>query len=342
MKRRKRSLLDIFLIPILIIVAIQGAVPFLTLIFSGIRSSVENTVIGLDSHTVENRKVVLENDMLEQWSSIYKESDSLSTALVKILDSHQMDMQGFLLSAEVQEEYLETVFYDMVEVLQYNSTSGIFLVLGNQDSVDEEGEYNGFWVRDSDPQSKTATHTDLLMERGNKALSQSMSISLDTPWKTDFHFSGNGKRAADNFFYQPYITAGAYANTNTKMENLGYWAKPFILEDAHVDNHKMITYSVPLVYEKTVYGVLGVEIAISELSRYFAVKDLDADLNAGFALVIEQEDGSYEGIAGEGALYDAVSRDGSNFVLETPEQKDLQLVQGATVGKQKIELINYK
>ena len=45
----------------------------------------ENAVIGLDSHTVENRKVVLENDMIEQWSSVYKESDSLSSALTKVL-----------------------------------------------------------------------------------------------------------------------------------------------------------------------------------------------------------------------------------------------------------------
>ena len=39
----------------------------------------------------------------------------------------------------------------MVEVLQYNSTSGIFLVLGNDGDTDSEGEYKGFWVRDSDP-----------------------------------------------------------------------------------------------------------------------------------------------------------------------------------------------
>lgn len=76
----------------------------------------ENAVIGLDSHTVENRKVVLENDMIEQWSSVYKESDSLSSALTKVLSNHQMDMQGFMGSGKVQEEYLETVFYDMVEV----------------------------------------------------------------------------------------------------------------------------------------------------------------------------------------------------------------------------------
>ena len=334
--KKKKSLWNIFLIPILIIVFVQGAVPFLTLIFSGIRSNMENAVIGLDSHTVENRKVVLENDMIEQWSSVYKESDSLSSALTKVLSDHQMDMQGFMGSGKVQEEYLETVFYDMVEVLQYNFTSGIFLVLGNDGDTDSEGEYKGFWVRDSDPQTKTASRTDLLMERGSKVLSQNMSISLDTSWHTDFRFQGNGKRDADDFFYQPYITAANYVDSRTSMVNLGYWSKPFILEDFHMDNHKMITYSVPLVYDKTVYGVLGIEVGVNDLTKFFQVKDLDSDLNAGFALVVDHGNGNYEGIAGEGALYDAVSRDGSDFVLEEPVQENLRLVQGAAIGKQQI------
>lgn len=334
--KKKKSLWNIFLIPILIIVFVQGAVPFLTLIFSGIRSNMENAVIGLDSHTVENRKVVLENDMIEQWSSVYKESDSLSSALTKVLSDHQMDMQGFMGSGKVQEEYLETVFYDMVEVLQYNFTSGIFLVLGNDGDTDSEGEYKGFWVRDSDPQTKTASRTDLLMERGSKVLSQNMSISLDTSWHTDFHFQGNGKRDADDFFYQPYITAENYVDTRTSMKNLGYWSKPFILEDFYKDNHKMITYSAPLVYDKTVYGVLGIEVGVNDLTKFFQVKDLDSDLNAGFALVVDHGNGNYEGIAGEGALYDAVSRDGSDFVLEEPVQENLRLVQGAAIGKQQI------
>ena len=334
--KKKKSLWNIFLIPILIIVFVQGAVPFLTLIFSGIRSNMENAVIGLDSHTVENRKVVLENDMIEQWSSVYKESDSLSSALTKVLSDHQMDMQGFMGSGKVQEEYLETVFYDMVEVLQYNSTSGIFLVLGNDGDTDSEGEYKGFWVRDSDPQTKTASRTDLLMERGSKVLSQNMSISLDTSWHTDFRFQGNGKRDADDFFYQPYITAENYVDSRTSMKNLGYWSKPFILEDFYKDNHKMITYSAPLVYDKTVYGVLGIEVGVNDLTKFFPVKDLDSDLNAGFALVVDHGNGNYEGIAGEGALYDAVSRDGSDFVLEEPVQENLRLVQGAAIGKQQI------
>ncbi|MFR3004540.1 MAG: ATP-binding protein [Blautia faecis] len=220
--------------------------------------------------------------------------------------------------------------------MQYNSTSGIFLVLGNDGDTDSEGEYKGFWVRDSDPQTKTASRTDLLMERGSKVLSQNMSISLDTSWHTDFRFQGNGKRDADDFFYQPYITAENYVDSRTSMENLGYWSKPFILEDFYMDNHKMITYSVPLVYDKTVYGVLGIEVGVNDLTKYFPVKDLDSDLNAGFALVVDHGNGNYEGIAGEGALYDAVSRDGSDFVLEEPVQENLRLVQGAAIGKQQI------
>ncbi len=44
-------------------------------------------------------------------------------------------------------------------------------------------------------------------------------------------------------------------------------------------------------------------------------------------------------VAGEGALYDCISRESSSFVLEDPVQGDLQLVRGALVGKQKIYAI---
>ena len=82
--------------------------------------------------------------------------------------------------------------------------------------------------------------------------------------------------------------------------------------------------------------MLGIEVGVNDLTKFFQVKDLDSDLNAGFALVVDHGNGNYEGIAGEGALYDAVSRDGRDFVLEEPEQGALRLAQGATVGKQKI------
>ena len=91
------------------------------------------------------------------------------------------------------------------------------------------------------------------------------------------------------------------------MVDLGYWAKPFILEDSYLDDHKMITYSVPLKYDGEIYGVLGVEISLDFLNSYYSVHDLDTSRNAGYALTIDQSDDSdktYEIISGKGTLYD--------------------------------------
>ena len=332
--KRKHSLLYIFLIPVLIIILLQGAIPFLTLAFSGIQSGMENSIIGLDSHSIENRKVVLENDMLQRWSGINKACSGLGDNLTAVLNQHEMDVSEFISSDEVQKEFLENVFAKIIDILQYSSTTGAFLVLGNDNDLAEAGEYNGFWIRDSDPQMKTVSNTDLLMERGSKSLSQNMSISLDTPWSTKFHFQGNGKRSSDDFFYQPYMAAQKYAAEDVKMENLGYWSRSFILEDNYMDNHKMISYSVPLIYRGTVYGVLGAEIELNYLTSYFPSTDLSADGNAGMVLAVDNGDGSYEEIAGDGALYDLVSASGNNFYLEEPRQENLQKVRGTVDGTQ--------
>ncbi|MFQ7550740.1 MAG: hypothetical protein ACLRMZ_11035 [Blautia marasmi] len=138
--------------------------------------------------------MVLENDMIEQWSSVYKESDSLSSALTKVLNDHQMDMQGFMGCGKFRRNIWKR-FYDMVEVLQYIhfwnfSGSGkcvIQIRKGNK----------SFWVRDSRSPDQNGFRTDLLMERGSKVMSQNMSISLDTSWHTDFTSRAMGKDADD-------------------------------------------------------------------------------------------------------------------------------------------------
>ena len=222
----------------------------------------------------------------------------------------------------------------MVETLQYNTTSGLFLILANDSPLDEAASYRGFFVRDSDPQVKTASNTDLLFERGSKELAHSESITLDNAWSTNFSFEGADKRSADDFFYKPYMAA--LQHTDTAMVNLGYWARPFILEDHYMDNHQMITYSVPLMYDGTVYGVVGVEISMSYLGTYFPVKDLDNDLNAGYALMLDKGGGRYEDLTGKGALYEAVSREKeSDIVMETTDA-DILKVEGAKVGSQEI------
>lgn len=339
--KRKKTLFQIVLIPILMVVFVQGILPFLTLVLSGVKSSLEENTIRMDTHVVENSQVVLENEMVEKWRSVYRSSDELSADLLKVLEKHGMTEEEFLSSDEVQQEYLSVVFPEMVDNLQYNTTSGLFLILANDQPTDESAAYHGFFIRDSDPQNKTATNTDLLMERGAKKLSHSMSISLDSSWTTDFHFLGNGVQEADDFFYQPYLAA--LTHRDSSMTALGYWAKPFVLENHGMDNHRMITYSVPLKVKDTVYGVLGVEISMDLLDDYFSVRDLDNSMNAGYALLIDHGNGEYEALTGKGALYDAAvrGRDGLTLTSEGTSSSFYR-VEGAKVGNQGIYAIPMK
>ncbi len=334
---KKKTLLRIILIPVLMIVFLQGILPFLTLVFSGVKASLEESVIRMDNHTVENRQVVLENEMVEKWRSIYKESDGLSKVLSDVLKENGIEIGQFLKSSEIQQEYLNQVFPSMVETLQYNTTSGLFLILANDSSLDQKASYKGFFIRDSDPQTKTATNADLLLERGSKELAHRELISLDNAWSTNFSFEGVDNRSADDFFYKPYIAA--VEHKDTAMVNLGYWAKPFVLEDHTMDNHQMITYSVPLMYNDTIYGVVGIEISLNYLSSYFPVKDLDSDLNAGYALLVDNGEGRYYQLTGKGALYDAVSRDNQDYIQIEPTEYDILKVKDARVGDQAIYAI---
>lgn len=330
---RKKRLLVIFLVPVVAVIVAQGLVPLLAMIFSGIRSKMSGNVIDLDNHTVENRQVVLENDMVEHWRSIYKEDETLNSILTRVLEDNGIDIKEFLQDDDAQLQYLDATFPDMVDSLQYNTTSGVFLILANEQELQDKANYRGFFIRDSDPQNKTASNTDLLLERGSKRLSQNESISLDSAWTTDFAFEGSGRRSCDDFFYIPY--EAAMEHVGVKMENLGYWSRPFVLENNSLDSHRMITYTVPLRYGGTIYGVMGIEISTSYLESYLTVSNLDSGMNAGYALALKMGDGTYDVIAGKGTLYDAVSRESKSFTL-IQQKDDIAKVKGAKVGKQNI------
>ena len=176
-----------------------------------------------------------------------------------------MEVDEFLGSDKMKSEFLNRIFPECLGVQQRNSTTGIFVILTGTD-MKAEGDYDGFFIRDSDPDTNPVNYTDLLLERGSKELSREWSIPLDTSWTTHFHMDGQGRNSADNFFYEPWKAGKNYPDANT--EDLGYWSLPFSLEKETADSYEMITYSVPLRHEGQVYGVLGVEISSRMLYNY--------------------------------------------------------------------------
>ena len=335
MKKRKRKLNYLLLIPLVLVVLIQGLLPFSILLASKAKETMELNAVEIDRNLVENRQVVLENAMVDQWSAVRSESGYLNHTLDEFLAENHTDINKFLGDKEMQRTYVQRVFPEMLTYLQGDDSCGVFLVLGNSMDQTVPQDYVGFFLRDSDPTTKTTTNSDLLFERGDKNLARESNIALDSSWSTDFRFAGSGVRAADDFFYTPYLLA--QQNTDADMTDLGYWSMPFILEDHELDNHQMISYSIPLCHEGNIYGIVGTEISTAYLSNSFLpVRDLDRNQNAGYAIAIDQGDGTYQALAGTGTLFDTIRRDGIQYDMESTEYQELFRVKNSTVGTQGI------
>ncbi len=119
-----------------------GEYTVFTLVMNGIKKSLEDNTIQMDTHMVEKNQLILQNDMNEKWCTIYKESDGLSLNLENLLSDHKTIKQ-FLKSKELQGQYLEKVFPQLLSTLQYNTTSGVFLVLANDQDISKEADYQG-------------------------------------------------------------------------------------------------------------------------------------------------------------------------------------------------------
>lgn len=335
MKRRKRKLTYLLLIPLVMVVVLQGLLPFSILLFSKAKETMERNAVDIDSNLVENRRVVLENAMVDQWSEVRYESGYLNAELKAFLTERQADISEFLGDAEMQHAYSQSVFKELLNYLRGDDTCGLFLILGNNSDQTAPQNYVGFFLRDSDPTTKTETNSDLLFERGDQILARENGIALDSSWFTYFSFLGSGVRDADDFFYVPYLLA--QQNTDADMMDLGYWSMPFVLEDHAMDNHQMITYSIPLCYDGEIYGILGAEISASYISNSFLpVRDLDRNQNAGYAIAIDRGDGTYRTISGKGPLFDTIRRDSNQYSMEVADYQNLYRVKDFTIGTQNI------
>lgn len=323
--KKKLSLAKLITIPLVIFLLIQGFLPLVILNILNVRSTLDQNQINNNIHNVKTHAKDLTALLANNSISV----GNLNAVIQEKLDDCIQDasIETFLLDDTMQEEFLTSIFPSFQQHANENTVSGAFLVLSNNTS---ESEYHGFFLRDTDPSTKSTSNTDLLLERGNQKLAQQSNIALDNTWTTKFHLEQN--READSFFYEPYT----YASTHPKTDpsNLGYWSLPFILENNKYDSHKIITYSLPLSYQGKIIGVYGIEISFPYLETYFSHNDLKGN-NNGYVLAALNNDGSYQVLYGSGTLYQRVNETGS-FELTPQKQNDFYLVKDIKLGSQNI------
>lgn len=316
----------------------QSVIALGTLVFRRTSATLQNYSVSMMSRMVENRKIILQNDMTQRWSAISSQEESMNLLVGEFLQENRVTLKYVLASKELRSQLLDELFPNCISLTENSMTTGAFVILTGEDFEGEE-EFDGFFLRDSNPYANKVNYSDFMMERGNKQLSRAYGIPLDTYWTTAFAMSGQGQKAEEDFFYEPW--RAARENPEAHTADLGYWSKPFILGAHYNDSHEMITYSIPLRYHGTVYGVMGVEISTSYLHEYMPVSDLSERDQAGYCLAVAGKDGTYTALTGRGVLYDLVREQADGFTMHDTMYENLSVVNNVSLGPERVFAVTF-
>ena len=288
---KKKTIFKLFIVPLILVMVVQSMISYGTFFFSGTPFLLKEYSVGILNQTVENRRILLENNMVQRWSDLEEEVSVANSTMERIVQNRERTPEKFLRSNSMQKEFLQAMVDTCLSVMRKNTVTGSFLILANDQVGGDDTVCQGIYFRDSDPEGTPPDYSDILLERGSSSFSHEKGIPFDTLWTTDFHFGESGAEPWDNFFYKPYEAAKLYPDT--KFTNLAYWSEPFVMEgNSRSDSYRMITYSVPLIYEGTVYGVMGVEISTKYMAELLPVRELSSKNQGSYMLAKYTEDGT--------------------------------------------------
>ena len=128
-KKKKNSIFRIFLIPLIVIMLVQSMITIGTLIVRRTAGMLQEYSGGMMNRLVENRKVILQNDMIQRWAAVCEQEGTLNGILRQFLDERNVGIEEVLVSDEMKGELLEQLFPECLNMLQGSTTTGIFVVL---------------------------------------------------------------------------------------------------------------------------------------------------------------------------------------------------------------------
>lgn len=322
----KKSIFRLFLVPMIVLMLVQSSIILGIIVFRGVVGAIQTASVENMQKDTESRRSRVEAQMLQRWAGAGQCEGEITEALEAYLSENRLTLEELAASRERLQEFTMSVFPICLRQTRGSETSGFFFLTALGDP-EKDGPVSGFYVRDSDPYAQAADNSDLQLSRGGTRLSREMGVALCSDWTGSFFLKGQGNRAADNFYYEPW--RAARENPEAETELLGYWSEPFYLENDPVSGYQSIAYSIPLRYKGQVYGVFGVEISLPVLNRQFF--DSGDNRQASWLIATREADGSYRPLAGDGQLSGLVLHQ-EGFRLSDTKYGDLRRIDGLLLG----------
>ena len=96
--RKETNIFMIFLVPLIAIMLIQSLITIGTLVMKRVTGMMEESSVSMMNRLVENRKVILQNDMNQRWASIHEQEGVMDGILERFLEDTGVSLDGLLAS----------------------------------------------------------------------------------------------------------------------------------------------------------------------------------------------------------------------------------------------------
>lgn len=146
--------------------------------FSGTPFLLKEYSVGILNQTVENRRILLENNMVQRWSDLEEEVSVANSTMERIVQNRERTPEKFLRSNSMQKEFLQAMVDTCLSVMRKNTVTGSFLILANDQVGGDDTVCQGIYFRDSDPEGTPPDYSDILLERGSSSFSHEKGFPL--------------------------------------------------------------------------------------------------------------------------------------------------------------------
>jgi signal transduction histidine kinase/CheY-like chemotaxis protein len=265
------------------VMIIQNMMISLVVYANGTVSSLQNSSINALYKNAENRSIILENMMVHSWSNVENMEDELIVAFDSYLRKNSLSVDNVIGNDKREEQILSLVSDSMIDMLRLTQSTGVYVYfVDSNDTSDEDKLYNGIYYRDSDPNSTPLGYSDISFLRGPINIAKNQGIHPDSLWDEKFNVTTKSKENW-NTYKKPFDAA--LANPDAPPADLSYWGEPHKVRFASkLDTNDCISYTRPVIYKGRVIAMLGTEVQMDYLEKFFPASDISDNGKGGYIL----------------------------------------------------------
>lgn len=289
-RTKSRSIFRRILKPLCLLATLDAFLLVMVLQAAGVLRQLNQNSFDLFKKQVDNRQSYLQAQMTSRWMQLDDIADYVNQQTKHMVKIGRLDLEKLDNSPGECSKLLLTVMDRLISELYSKQVSGIYIAFNTHDLQKDiqKGNYQpktGIYIRDNDPLSVASEkYADLLLECAPVSVVKSLTLSTDSAWEQQFKFGTD--RPYEAWLVEPY-TAATETGGKLNTTDYGLWS---LRHD--VAGTPTLSYTVPLILpDKTVYGVLGVEILPEYLAVQMPTAELDEEGVYGLMLVKGAEDG---------------------------------------------------